>query len=96
MKCEECADGRCWACLGGACECLHPSSPCKYAVECGQECPKPREDGDPDPYVCTLADCHEGPHVAEDLYGNICAAWNGTDCLIRPASPQAETLKGGR
>lgn len=53
---------------------------------CNQECPKPREDGDEDRYVCTLECDHEGPHVAEDIYGQICAAWNHRDCLMRPAS----------
>ena len=55
---------------------------------CNQECPQPREDGDP--YVCTLDEDHDGPHVAEDLFGNICAVWSDTDCLMRPGSPQAK------
>jgi hypothetical protein len=35
----------------------------------------PRDADDPDPYVCTLKAGHEGPHVAEDPDGHLCAAW---------------------
>ena len=52
--------------------------------ECNEECPQPREYGDDDDrYVCTLDHGHDGPHVAEDILGNICAAWNDSDCLMR-------------